>query len=90
MAEFVFHRIEAGSRDRQQQTAFGRKNCLFGWSEGGAVALANINPFVGSCYLQGIDPWVYLRHIPDRLQDHPTTRIDEFTPKGATRSGTSH
>jgi len=65
-----------------RQTVVGRKNWLFARSEGGAVAAANIYTLIGSCYLQSIDPWVYLCDILDRLQDHPSTRIDELTPMG--------
>jgi hypothetical protein len=35
---------------------------------------------LGSCMLQGIDPWEYLVDVLDRLPDHPATRKHELTP----------
>lgn len=72
-----------------RQTVVGRKNWLFARSEGGAKAAAAIYTLVGSCMLQGVDPWVYLRDVLDRLLDHPAKRIGELTPKRwvAERSG---
>lgn len=72
-----------------RQTVVGRKNWLFARSEGGAEAAAAIYTLIGSCYLQGIDPWHYLRDVLDRLLDHPANRVIELTPKHwrATTSG---
>lgn len=63
-----------------RQTVVGRKNWLFARSEGGALAAATIYTLIGSCYLQGIDPWLYLRDVIDRVQDHPGPRVGELTP----------
>ncbi len=72
-----------------RQTVVGRKNWLFARSEGGARAAATLYTLIGSCSLQGIDPWVYLRDVLDRLLDHPANRVSDLTPKNwkATRSG---
>ena len=64
-----------------RQEVVGRKNWLFARSEGGAHAAATLYTLIGSCSLQGIDPWVYLRDVLDRLMDHPVSRIAELTPK---------
>lgn len=64
-----------------RQTVVGRKNWLFARSEGGANAAAAIYTLIGSCYLQGIDPWSYLRDVLDRLLDYPANRVRELTPK---------
>ena len=64
-----------------RQTVVGRKNWLFARFEGGAKAAATIYTLIGSCMLQGIDPWKYLRDVLDRLLDHPANRIDELTPR---------
>ena len=64
-----------------RQTVVGRKNWLFARSEGGANAAATLYTLIGSCGLQGIDPWFYLRDVLDRVQDHPVSRIRELTPK---------
>lgn len=72
-----------------RQTVVGRKNWLFARSEGGAQAAATLYTLIGSCSLQGIDPWLYLRDVLDRLLDYPSTRVGELTPKywRASRSG---
>ncbi|MFK7929191.1 MAG: transposase domain-containing protein, partial [Myxococcota bacterium] len=36
---------------------------------------------IGSCKLQDVDPWEYLRDVLDRLLDHPANRVHELTPK---------
>ncbi|MCB9688270.1 MAG: transposase domain-containing protein [Alphaproteobacteria bacterium] len=64
-----------------RQTVVGRKNWLFARSEGGAHAAAALYTLIGSCSLQGIDPWLYLRDLLDRLQDYPANRVGELTPK---------
>lgn len=58
----------------------GRKAWLFAGSEGGAHAAATMFTLVGSCMLQGIDPWVYLADVLSRLGDHPVNRVHELTP----------
>jgi hypothetical protein len=58
----------------------GRKQWLFAGSEGGAHAAATMFTRVGSCMLQGIDPWAYTADILTRLADHPVNRVHELTP----------
>ncbi len=58
----------------------GRKQWLFAGSEGGAHAAATMFTIVGSCMLQGIDPWAYTADILTRLADHPAKRVHELTP----------
>lgn len=63
-----------------RQGVVGRKNWLFAGSEGGARAAATLYSLVGSCMLQGIDPWLYLRDVLGRLPDHAANRVNELTP----------
>lgn len=58
----------------------GRKQWLFAGSTGGAEAAATMFSLVGSCMLQGIDPWTYLADVLTRLGDHPVNRVHELTP----------
>ena len=58
----------------------GRKAWLFAGSEGGAHAAATMFTLVGSCMLQGIDPWAYLADVLTRLGDHPVSKVHELTP----------
>lgn len=71
----------------------GRKQWLFAGSEGGAHAAATLFTLVGSCMLQGVEPWAYLADVLTRLGDHPVNRVHELTPRawriareGATRA----
>lgn len=59
----------------------GRKQWLFAGSEGGAKAAATLFTLVGSCMLQGIDPWIYVTDVLNRLGDHPVNRVHELTPR---------
>ena len=64
-----------------RQTVVGRKNWLFARSEGGATVVADSYTLIGSCMLQGIDPHEYFVDVLGRIQDHPSNRIRELTPK---------
>lgn len=63
-----------------RQGVVGRKNWLFAGSAGGAEAAATVYTLVGSCVLQGIDPWEYLVDVLDRLPDCSQRRVAELTP----------
>lgn len=60
--------------------ALGRKNWLFSGSDGGARRAALLYSLIASCKLCGIDPFVYLRDVLERINTHPASRIDELTP----------
>lgn len=60
--------------------ALGRKNWLFSGSDEGAQRAAILYSLIASCKLCGIDPFVYLRDVLERINTHPANRIDELTP----------
>lgn len=62
--------------------AVGRKNWLFCGSEGAGRAAAVYYSFVVSCRELGIEPFVYLRDLFDRVSTHPARLISELTPRG--------
>ena len=64
-----------------RQAVVGRKSWLFARSEGGAEVAATIYTLVGSCMLQGVDPFEYLVDALGRVQDHSARRLDELTPR---------
>ena len=35
---------------------------------------------IGCCKLNGVDPEAYLRHVFERIADHPINRINEILP----------
>lgn len=73
-----------------RQAVVGRKNWLFARSEGGAHVAATLYTLVGSCMLQGIDPFDYLVDILGRIQDHPANRLGELTPRAWRRARQDH
>ena len=60
--------------------ALGRKNYLFAGSYAAAQRIAVFYSLLGSCKLQGIEPYAYLKDILERLPDHPIRQIDDLLP----------
>ena len=60
--------------------ALGRKNYLFAGSDAGGESAAAMYSLIGSAKLNGIDPEAYLRHVLERIADHPVHRIAELLP----------
>ena len=58
----------------------GRRNYLFAGPNAGGERAANIYSLVGSALLNAIDPYLYLRHVLERIADHPINRIEELLP----------
>lgn len=58
----------------------GRKNYLFAGSDAGGERAANIYSLIGTCLLNGIEPYGYLREVLERIAQHPINRIDELLP----------
>ena len=49
-------------------------------SDEGAQRAAILYSLIASCKLCGIDPFLYLRDVLERINTHPVSRIDELTP----------
>ena len=60
--------------------AIGRKNYLHFGSDGGGDSAAVIYTLLGTARLNEINPQAYLRHVLERIADHPINRIDELLP----------
>ena len=69
-----------GAERALRAVALGRKNYLFAGSDAGGERAAAIYSLVGSAKLIGLDPQAYLRHVIERIADHPVNRIDELLP----------
>ena len=69
-----------GAERALRAVALGRKNYLFAGSDAGGERAAAIYSLVGSAKLNGLDPQAYLRHVIERIADHPINRIDELLP----------
>jgi transposase len=76
-------RIEAENNAAERAlraVAIGRKNFLHLGSDAGGDSAAVIYTLIGTAKLGGINPQHYLRHVLERIADHPINRIDELLP----------
>jgi len=60
--------------------AIGRKNYLHVGSDVGGQTAAVMYTLLGTARLNGINPQRYLRHVLERIAEHPSNRIDELLP----------
>jgi len=60
--------------------AVGRKNYLFLGSNSGGERAAAMYTLIGTAKLNGIEPEAYLRHVLERIADHPINRIADLLP----------
>ena len=61
--------------------ALGRKNWLFCWTEVGARHVGSIDSVLASCRLHGVDPYVYLVDVLQRVDAHPALEVQLLTPR---------
>ena len=61
--------------------AVGRKNWLFCWTEVGTRHVGIIQSLLASCRLQGVDPYVYLVDVLQRVDTHPAFEVQLLTPR---------
>jgi hypothetical protein len=76
-------RIEAENAAAERAlraVAIGRKNFLHLGSDAGGDSAGVIYTLIGTAKLNGINPQHYLRHVLERIADHPINRIDELLP----------
>ena len=60
--------------------AIGRKNYLFAGSHDAARRSALLYSLTGTCKLQGINPFIWLKDVLQRINTHPINKIDELLP----------
>jgi transposase len=74
--------IDNNSVEREVRTvAVGRGNWTFIGHEDAGPWAARLYGLLGTCRLQGVNPFEWLRDVLDRVRDHPPDRIAELTPR---------
>jgi transposase len=73
--------IDNNAAERElRRVTLGRKNYLFAGSDAGGERAATFYSLIGTAKLNHIDPEAYLRHVLERIAEHPINRIDELLP----------
>ena len=74
--------VDNGIAERELRgPCIGRRNWLFAGSEEGAERAAIINTVVSTAIRHGVDPWLYIKDVLDKLvHGWPNARIDELLP----------
>jgi transposase len=60
--------------------AVGRRNWTFAGSHAGGERAAAIYSLIETAKLHGLDPEAYLRHVIERIADHPVNRVADLLP----------
>jgi transposase len=61
--------------------ALTRKNALFAGHDEGAEARARIASLIGTCRMNGVEPYGYMKAVPEAIASgHPAARIDDLLP----------
>jgi transposase len=74
--------LDTNHLERQiRPLALGRRTWLFCWTEVGARSVGIVQSLLASCRLQGIDPYVYLVDVLQRIATHPAFEVHLLTPR---------
>ena len=60
--------------------AIGRKNYLFAGSHDGARRAAMLYSFLGTCKINNVNPFEWLRDILSRIPSHSVNKLEELLP----------
>jgi transposase len=70
-----------GAERAMKPVVLGRRNWMFCGSEAAAKRAAILLSLVNTCKNLGMDPFVYLRDVIDRISTYPRSRVHELTPR---------
>ena len=74
--------LDTNAIEREMRViAVGRRNWTFCGSEAGGEWAARLYGLLGTCRLQGVNPFTWLQDVLDRVRDHPAERMAELTPR---------
>jgi hypothetical protein len=74
--------LDTNHLEREIRTiALGRRHWLFCWTEVGARYVGIVQSLLASCRLQGLDPYVYLVDVLQRIDIHPAFEVHLLTPR---------
>ena len=60
--------------------AIGRKNYLFAGSHNGARRAAMLYSFLGTCKINNVNPFEWLRDILRRIPSHSVNKLEQLLP----------
>ena len=60
--------------------AIGRKNYLFAGSHEAAQRSAMLYSLMGTCKLNGINPFIWLKDVLQKIGNHPVENLHELLP----------
>jgi transposase len=73
--------IDNNSAERSiRPIVLGRRNYLFAGSDAGGERAAKLYSLINSALLNAMDPYLYLRHVLERIAEHPINRIAALLP----------
>lgn len=73
--------IDNNAAERAMRSiALGRKNYLFAGSDSGGATAAAIYTITETAKLNGVNPWVYMKQVLGRIQDHNAKKVAELLP----------
>jgi transposase len=79
--EHGFLNIDNNAAERAlRAVALGRKNYLFAGSDAGGHTAAVLYTMTQTCRRHGIDPFVYLKDVLERLPNSPLNDLPQFLP----------
>jgi transposase len=75
--------IDNNSVEREiRPIAVGRGNWTFIGHEDAGPWAARLYGLMGTCRLQGVNPYAWLKDVLERVRDHPPDRMYELAPRG--------